>query len=174
MTADALHPWQIAVCPTTGWAEPIIEWATRGRMTHSYLVLADCTYSMEPGGLIERPLGYWGENSAYSAFEYAPRTEHLRKSIILDFLAEHDDAKYDYLGDEIVGLDDVTPPFLDPFWHWVEKLEDKARPNAWYCSAFTDAAMTHAGFTVIDDGRPFHSVTPMDLYREFVKRGWVK
>jgi len=169
VTNDASHPFQIAVCPTTGWAEPVIEWATKGKYTHSYLVLADRTYSMEPDGLVEREFGFWGENSAYSNFE----TTADEQRAIVKYITDHAHLEYDYIGDEIVGLDDVTPRFMDPFWHVIEHFEDKMRPDHAFCSAFSDATFTSAGIKVFDDGRPSRAVTPMDLWRMFKAQGWV-
>lgn len=164
--SDEEHQWQIAVCETGGIMKKPIQFATGGRKTHSYLVLDTCTYSMEPGGLVERPFDYWKGNPVYS--EFASTT--LQQTMILNFLRQHSKAKYDYLGDFIVGIDDLTPARYDKLFHRIEKLEDTLS-WAWFCSAFTDAAFTYAGFKVFDDGRPFHAVTPMDLYRLFISTG---
>lgn len=165
---DAEHQWQIAVCETSGWAKKPIEFATGGRKTHAYLVLDTCTYSMEPGGLIQRPFDYWRGRPVYSRFATGTA---LKQQMILSFLRQHAKARYDFPGDILVGIDDLTSPKLDGLFHLIEKAEDTLS-WAWFCSAFADAAFTYAGFKILDDGRPFHAVTPMDLMREFVRRGW--
>lgn len=164
---DSLHPYEIAVCQTSGWTKKPIEFATGGPYTHSYLVRDKDTVSMEPGGLIARPLGYWGESSAYTRFGLTKTQRHLVDS----FIDNRRDAKYDYLGDVIVGFDDLTPNFLNGAFHLVESVEDRISPF-WFCSAFTDAAFTFAGITVIEGFKFPHGVTPMDLYRMMVSHGW--
>lgn len=165
--SDRDHLYQIATCPTSGFFSKTIEGVTGGRMTHAYLIDRDGTWSMETGGLIFRPFDYWGDNSVYSRFL---TTDRERKAIDR-FIDAHQDVPYDWFGDLIVGLDDLTPNWLNGFWHQVEHWEDKLSPG-YFCSAFVDAAFTFAGFEVFNDGRPSHAVTPMDLYREFVNRGW--
>jgi len=164
--SDKDHLWQIAVCETGGLFKRPIEFATGGRKTHSYLVTDTSTLSMEPGGLVRRPFDYWGGNPVYSQYDLT-REQRAR---ILGFIGAHRNARYDWIGDILVGFDDLTPAQLDTLFHLIEHIEDKLS-WAWFCSAFTDAAFTYAGVKVIDDGRPFHAVTPMDLYRQFIKDG---
>jgi hypothetical protein len=172
--SDREHQWEIGVCTTEGWAKYPIQFATKGRYTHSYLVTGDDaaeyglekgTYSMEPGGLIWRPYDYWGADNPHSRFRLVP----FERQLVAEFVLAHGEAKYDYLGDLIVGLDDLTPAYLDKLFHQIEHIEDELN-RAWFCSAFTDAAFTAAGIHVFTDGRPFHAVTPMDLYRLFEKQ----
>lgn len=167
MSTDASRPYQFGVCVTTGWTHGLISWATGGQYTHAYLVLPDSTWSMEPGGLIQRPLENWGSNNPHSLYDMKDE----QKKLVTQFITDHQGVRYDYLGDFIVGLDDLTPNWMDPFWHQVEHWEDKLIP-AWFCSAFIDAAFTSAGVTVEDDGRPDRGVTPMDLYRVIDKNKW--
>lgn len=168
MARDAENPWQIAVVETQGWAKRPIQLATGGRFTHAYLTTSTHSFSMEPGGLIRREFGYWGEHAVYSRFDLTA----AQKLSVLRFLDAHALAKYDWVGDGLVGLDDVTPAFLDRAFQHLEAFEDKVS-WAWFCSAFVDAAFTEAGITVVDDpGRPYHGVTPNDLARAFESRGW--
>lgn len=162
-------PWEIHVCQTKGWASPIIEGATGGKYTHSYLTTASHSYSMEPTGLVRREFGYWGDDNPHSEF----RLDSKQKMRVNQFLTAHALAKYDYPGDVLVGIDDLTPPFLDPVFHRIEAWRTQSGAQLWFCSAFTDAAFTYAGVKVFDDGRPFGGVTPMDLYRLFLSKGWV-
>lgn len=176
-TLDEQHVWEIAVCETGGWTKKPISFATGGPYTHSYMPLGALTvrgkqyapgnWSMEPGGLIWRPFGYWGEESAYTRFDLSNHQKHLVKS----FMVQHERAKYDYVGDVIVGIDDLTPNFLNGAFHFIEHYEDALSPR-WFCSAFTDAAFTFAGVTVIEGFKYPHGVTPMDLYRMMVSHGW--
>lgn len=168
MSTDALSPYQFGVCVTTGWTHKTIAWATGGEYTHAYISLPGETWSMEPGGLVKRELEHWGDDNPHSRYDLT--TE--QKMLLIKFISDHQGVKYDYVGDFIVGLDDVTIAAMDPFWHQIEHWEDKISP-AWFCSAFVDAAFTYAGIKVIDDGRPAHGVTPMDLYRLVIqKNGW--
>lgn len=166
---DRDHTYQIAVCETRGIFSKSIQRVTGGRYTHSYLIDGDGTWSMEPGGLIYRPFDYWGDANPTSGFEATAVQQHL----IDQFVENHQHTPYDWFGDLIVGLDDLTPDWMNPFWHEIEHLEDKVSPGM-FCSAFTDAVMTAAGFHLFTDRRPSHAVTPMDLYREFRDRGWTK
>lgn len=167
---DGQFPFEIFTCKTDGFFAPIIDWATDGDENHTYITLGDHSVSMEPGGLIKRPLGYWGPNNPHSQFKL-----NADKIVKLDaFIHAHRNAKYDYAGDVLVGVDELTGEFADKLFHLLEHVEDKVSPF-WFCSAFADAAFTYAGVTVIEGRRKWeeHGVTPMDLYREcFVPNGW--
>jgi hypothetical protein len=177
-TNDELWPWEIFVCATNGIFAKVIDDVTKGKENHSYISVPagfwghkePGSLGMEPGGLTWRPAGYWGPANPHSQFRLDVRgVERLKH-----FLTQHKNAKYDYAGDGLVGFDNLTPQFLDPFFHVLEHIEDEISPF-WFCSAFSDAAFTFAGVTVIEGRKHWeeHGVTPMDLYREaFVPRGW--
>ena len=165
--SDAEHPFEIAVCSTAGWVAKGIQDVTGGKYNHTYLITPNYTWSMEPGGLVKRPHDYWGSDNPTSRLGLAGRAPYQ----FLDFIGAHRKVRYDFVGDGIVGLDDLTPAWMDPFWHFIEHWEDKLVP-AWFCSAFADAAAEAAGVQLFDDGRPYHAVTPMDIYRLFVAKGW--
>lgn len=178
-TNDELYPWEIFVCATNGVFAKVIDKVTDGNENHAYISVpagfwpgteGPGSLGMEPGGLTWRPAGYWGPNNPHSQFKLDTRgVERLKH-----FLIAHKKAKYDYAGDVLVGFDDLTKQFLDPFFHVLEHIEDEVSPF-WFCSAFADAAFTFAGVTVIEGRKHWeeHGVTPEDLYRQcFVARGW--
>lgn len=170
--ADADHTWNLAVVQTGGfWSKPI-SLATRGRYTHAYTITGDATWSMEPAGLVQRAFDYWGDSAVYSDLQMTQQA----KTAAAAWLAQraHVGVEYDYRGDFIVGLDDITPAFLDPLFKRLEHAEDHLDPYRMFCSAFADDFASAAGIQLFQDGRPFHGVTPMDLYNLFVKKGWTK
>lgn len=178
-TNDELWPWEIFTCQTDGLAADVIQRVTGGKENHSYISVPSGFWpgttgpgslGMEPSGLTWRPAGYWGPKNPHSQFKLDTRgVERLKH-----FLVQHKNAKYDYVGDVLVGFDDLTKQFADAFFHLLEHIEDEISPF-WFCSAFSDAAFTFAGVTVIEGRKHWeeHGVTPMDLYRLcFVVNGW--
>jgi len=168
--------FEIFTCETNGLFKYPIRFATGGKQTHSYLTVGENdrgirpgAWSMEPGGFKWRDYDYWGANNPHSKFQLNGKEIEL----FLDFIVAHKKARYDFLGDFIVGLDDLTPGFFDRGFNWIEHIEDKLS-WAWFCSAFTDAAMSATGRVVIEGRKTWeqHGVTPMDLFRSFVARGW--
>jgi len=177
--ADQDHLFEIFTCQTSGFFKYPIEFATRGRETHSYMTigpnvpnLKPGTYSMEPGGLVWRPFDYWQPADRTNPHSNFHLDKHQQVRLV-NFLIAHKNVKYDWFGDILVGIDDLTPKFMDPAFHLVESVEDRISPF-WFCSAMSDAAFTAAGVTVIEGRKKWaeHGVTPMDLFRDWKRRGW--
>lgn len=180
MSGDQDALFEIFTCQTSGFFKYPIEFATKGRQTHAYITvgpnllnLKPGTYSMEPGGLVWRDFDYWqpaSKNNPHSRFEL---DKHQQVNLC-KFIIAHKDARYDWFGDGVVGLNDVSPCFTDPAWHLFEAAEVRVFPNWWFCSAFADAAFTSVGETVIRGRSKLtaKAVTPMDLTRDWVARGW--
>lgn len=165
----AEHPFEIAVVHLDGWFPSVIDWATRGEYCHSFAIANGHLIEAEPQGVVLSPLNrYDGMNVLVSRFDFDEDEEEK----FSDFLHQQLGKKYDYVGDVIVGLDDVTPHFLDPVWHLIEHAED--HDSSWFCSALSDRAVTAAGRTLIPGRKITKSVTPNDIAREFVRRGWDK
>lgn len=166
--SDTAHKFQIAVTKTTGPLGHLIDDVTDGPFTHCYIIDEFATYSMEPDGLHKRPFDFWGTDNPTSQFDLT----WVQQAKLAAFVAMHAGiTPYDFIGDGIVGLDDLTPTWLDPLWRDLERFEDAHSP-AWFCSAFAVAALRYAGVTILPD-RPAHSITPMDLYHLFTQEGWV-
>lgn len=156
----AEHPYEIAVVSLEGPFPDLIDWATHGHYCHAFPILPTKLIEAEPQGVIESPLNRYDGCEVLVSDLKLNVVEQVKFAA---FVEAQVGKRYDFLGDFLVGMDDVTPKFMDPMWHLIEHLED--REHCWFCSALADATVSATGRKLFTDGRPFHAVTPNDIAR---------
>lgn len=148
---------------TAFWPK-VIEWATRSRAHHIVVAVSDThCLSAEPGGARIRPISDF-PTAVWSRFPLA-----LDQRVHIAYWCHTKRfVPYNYRVFAVNGLHLVlhvpVPAWL---YRWA------ATPNRLVCSQLADIALTAAGVSVIDDGRPFGIVFPGDWEQEFRRRGWI-
>jgi len=133
--------------PYADWTDRLIAFYTKGKYSHTELIIDDFMYSTSPrDGKVRKKKHIYCEN----IWDYV-EVKNIEKEKILEFFELTKGQKYDYIG--ILG-------FVIPF---------KDRSNEWFCSEWVSNALKIAGYKNLWTKEP-SKISPNHLYK-LLRRG---